>query len=83
MKKENKNHWDFLEEFLPDYSSSDRVALAQDLQMMLDGDFSDDRLLMFRDDYDSSVFEVKQEFNRLMSCLLKEAITNYYGTRKV
>lgn len=62
MSKENKNinTWDFVEKYYPGYSHTDDIALADDLEKIMNGELNGRALEMFNEQIIANVFELEE-----------------------
>lgn len=71
--KTTKEKWDYIESNLPDYSSNNDVAYLNDLQAIMDGDASDEKIekLGWKN---SSKEDLQKEIDKYVDRLYDKAI---------
>lgn len=70
--------WDFLSEWLPDYSYNEDVALSDDIQCCLDAEADADKLQRVINSCGPRPEDWEREQIRIDRELLEEACNNYY-----
>lgn len=79
--------WDFIEEWLPNYSSSEEVALVNDLQKLVDEEFEpgDDIGNILQTEYGGDLSTayptIQSDINDLDYILLSRAVENFQEKR--
>lgn len=78
FKMENKEHnpWSFIEQYYPNYSSSDMIARADDLSKVIheEEEDQDDAYVMLRDEFEGNRETVKEEYNRIHLEIYEDAV---------
>lgn len=71
------DYWEFIERWLPNYSSSQRVAESNDLQVCIDGEADDEKLANVKDWCGDTLEEWVEEQTRIDAALFAEALENF------
>lgn len=84
--KRIRTAWEFVEEHYPNYSSSDQIALSDDLSKLVNGEQQkgDDASKMLKDDYgnNSKNPRILIDHNELLVRIYEESIENFYAKQK-
>ncbi|MGN0028674.1 MAG: hypothetical protein ACI35Q_02960 [Marinilabiliaceae bacterium] len=74
-----RNHWSFIEKYLPNYDRRDDVLMSDILLRFLTGDYvAEYDLLWIEDCFHSDRSLVKEELVRLETKFAEEALANFY-----
>lgn len=74
---DNRNYWEFIEQWHPNYNSSQRVAESNDLQSCLDGEADDDKLAEVTRWCGNTPEDWIKELKRIDTMLFNEALDNF------
>lgn len=79
----NKTVWDFVENYYPNYSSSDEIAYNNDLQKIIDGEINGYAEDLYNDMLNEGIFEediitiAQQRLDKSNAEIYADAIQNY------
>ena len=69
--------WDFVELHYPNYSSSDQIAYADDLQKIVDGELNGDALKIFNKEFGGNALLAKEMYNKVYREIYEVAIISF------
>jgi len=72
--------WDFVTKYYPKYYSSNFIALADDLQKILDGELNGNAERLFKEEFGEDLEAVQNEYNRVHREIYEDAIEAYLET---